>query len=215
MAKVGYIFKANYDDTFDANKAWMQQYGCVHIVEEAVEQEILRPQWKELIASLERGDEIVVAKFSNAVRGIRELAAFIELCRIKVVRIISIQDGIDTRGKLFPETTVAQVLEMVGALPEETAALRKVSAHIINLQLNIKSPQEKKRSGSRQERNKNIVDMYNNGHSLDDILAVSGFKSRSSVFRILNKFNVKLNRGNFSGPLGKRKQNEKDDSVKE
>ena len=207
MAKVGYIFKANYDDTFDANKAWMQQYGCVHIVEEAVEQEILRPQWKQLIASLERGDEIVVAKFSNAVRGIRELAAFIELCRIKVVRIISIQDGIDTRGKLFPETTVAQVLEMVGALPEETAALRKVSAHIINLQLNIKSPQEKKRSGSRQERNKNIVDMYNNGHSLDDILAVSGFKSRSSVFRILNKFNVKLNRGNFSGPLGKRKQN--------
>lgn len=203
MAKVGYIFKANYDDTFDANKAWMQQYGCVHIVEEAVEQEILRPQWKQLIASLERGDEIVVAKFSNAVRGIRELAAFIELCRIKVVRIISIQDGIDTRGKLFPETTVAQVLEMVGALPEETAALRKVSAHIINLQLNIKSPQEKKRSGSRQERNKNIVDMYNNGHSLDDILAVSGFKSRSSVFRILNKFNVKLNRGNFSGPLGK------------
>lgn len=154
MAKVGYIFKANYDDTFDANKAWMQQYGCVHIVEEAVEQEILRPQWKQLIASLERGDEIVVAKFSNAVRGIRELAAFIELCRIKVVRIISIQDGIDTRGKLFPETTVAQVLEMVGALPEETAALRKVSAHIINLQLNIKSPQEKKRSGSRQERNK-------------------------------------------------------------
>lgn len=215
MAKVGYIFKANYDDTFDANKAWMQQYGCVHIVEEAVEQEILRPQWKQLIASLERGDEIVVAKFSNAVRGIRELAAFIELCRIKVVRIISIQDGIDTRGKLFPETTVAQVLEMVGALPEETAALRKVSAHIINLQLNIKSPQEKKRSGSRQERNKNIVDMYNNGHSLDDILAVSGFKSRSSVFRILNKFNVKLNRGNFSGLLGKRKQNEKDDSVKE
>ena len=141
MAKVGYIFKANHDDTFDANKAWMQQYGCVHIVEEAVEQEILRPQWKQLIASLERGDEIVVAKFSNAVRGIRELAAFIELCRIKVVRIISIQDGIDTRGKLFPETTVAQVLEMVGALPEETAALRKVSAHIINLQLNIKSPQ--------------------------------------------------------------------------
>ena len=207
MAKVGYIFKANYDDTFDANKAWMQQYGCVHIVEEAVEQEILRPQWKQLIASLERGDEIVVAKFSNAVRGIRELAAFIELCRIKVVRIISIQDGIDTRGKLFPETTVAQVLEMVGALPEETAALRKVSAHIINLQLNIKSPQEKKRSGSRQERNKNIVDMYNNGHSLDDILAVSGFKSRSSVFRILNKFNCKLKRGNFSGPLVKRKKN--------
>ena len=36
------------------------------------------------------GDEVVVAKFSNALRGSRELSAFIELCRIKVVRIISI-----------------------------------------------------------------------------------------------------------------------------
>jgi hypothetical protein len=47
--------------------------------------------------------------------------------------------------------------------------------------------------------------MYNNGHSIDDIWKVSGFSSRSSVFRILNKYGVSLNRGKFSGPLGKRK----------
>lgn len=51
-----------------------------------------------------------------------------------------------------------------------------------------------------------IVDMYNNGHSIDSILAVSGYNSRSSVFRILNKYKVNLNRGKFSGPLGKRKR---------
>ena len=47
---------------------------------------------------LERGDEIVLSKFSNAVQGVRELASFIELCRIKVIRIISIHDRIDSRG---------------------------------------------------------------------------------------------------------------------
>ena len=47
--------------------------------------------------------------------------------------------------------------------------------------------------------------MYNNGHSIDDIWAVSGFKSRSSIFRVLNNNGVTLNRGKFSGPLGKRK----------
>ena len=104
MAKVGYIFKADRYDGFEADKEWMQKYGCVQVIEELVENEALRPRWKQLVANLERGDEIVVAKFSNALRGSRELSAFIELCRIKVVRIISIHDRIDSRGKLFPES---------------------------------------------------------------------------------------------------------------
>ena len=98
MAKVGYIFKAAGYDGFDTDKEWMEQYGCVQVIEEENGHEKLRPQWKQLMASLERGDEIVLAKFSNALRGSRELAAFIELCRIKVVRIISIHDKIDTRS---------------------------------------------------------------------------------------------------------------------
>ena len=69
MAKVGYIFKADLYEGFDADKEWMQQYGCIQVVEESVEHESLRPQWKQLISKLERGDEIVVPKFSNAVRG--------------------------------------------------------------------------------------------------------------------------------------------------
>ena len=104
MAKVGYIFKAAGYDGFDADKEWMEQYGCVQVVEEENGNEKLRPQWKQLMASLERGDELVVSKFSNALRGSRELAAFIEFCRVKVVRIISIHDKIDSRGDLFPET---------------------------------------------------------------------------------------------------------------
>lgn len=120
----------------------MQEYGCVQVIEEPVESEALRPKWKQLVASLERGDEVVVAKFSNALRGSRELSAFIELCRIKVVRIISIHDRIDSRGKLFPETTVADVLEMFGALPEEVAILRYSSARVLNLQQNAKIPKK-------------------------------------------------------------------------
>lgn len=208
MAKVGYIFKANFYDGFEADKEWMQQYGCVQVIEETVENETLRPQWKQLLASLERGDEVVVSKFSNAVQGVRELASFLELCRIKVVRVISIHDGIDSSGKLFPETTVGDVLQMFGSLPEEAAALRKASAHVMHLQLNIK-PIGKKATipiDGRENREKVIVDMYNHGYDIDDIFSVSGYASRSSIFRVLNKHNVTLNRGKFSGPLGKRKK---------
>lgn len=203
MAKVGYIFKADLYEGFDADKEWMQQYGCIQIVEESVEHESLRPQWKQLISKLERGDEIVVSKFSNAVRGTRELASFVEFCRIKVVRIISIHDRIDSAGKMFPETTAVDVLNMLGGLAEEVTVLRNSSAHAMQLQQDIRTQTKAVKAMDQKDRENTIVDMYNNGHSIDSILAVSGYNSRSSVFRILNKYKVNLNRGKFSGPLGK------------
>lgn len=199
MAKVGYIFKADRYDGFEADKEWMQEYGCVQVIEEPVESEALRPKWKQLVAGLERGDEVVVAKFSNALRGSRELSAFIELCRIKVVRIISIHDRIDSRGKLFPETTVADVLEMFGALPEEVAILRYSSARVLNLQQKAKIPKKTMKAMDKADKENTIVDMYVNGHSFEDIMAVSGYSSRSSVFSVLHRHGVKTQQGKFSG----------------
>lgn len=180
------------------------KFGCVQVIEEETDHELMRPQWKQLMNALDRGDELVVSKFSNAVRGVRELAVCIEMCRIKVVRLISIHDRIDSRNELFKETTAAEVLEMIGALPEEIAALRKSSSHIMLLQKNIKSPAKTVKTLSRTERERTIVDMYNAGYSMDDIANVSGFSSRSSIFRILNKYNVDLNRGRTKGPRRKK-----------
>lgn len=208
MAKVGYIFMAEHCDMLEADKEWMLQYGCIQVFEESTDHEILRPLWKQLMASIGRGDEIVVSKFSNAVRGTRELATFFELCRIKDARIISIHDGIDTKNELFPDTKVSDAIKMFGSLPEEIAALRKSSSHIMHLQQYIKQPSKSGGSISKTERERMIVDMYNNRHSIDDIFEMSGFSSRSSVFRILNKYGVKLNRGKFSGPRSKNKKNE-------
>lgn len=49
------------------------------------------------------------------------------------------------------------------------------------------------------DRENTIVDMYVNGHSFEDIMAVSGYNSRSSVFSVLNKHGVELNRENSKG----------------
>ena len=165
MAKVGYIFKANHYDTYEADKEWMLNFGCEQIIEEETDHEVMRPQWKQLMNALYRGDVLVVSKFSNAVRGVRELSVCIEMCRIKVVRLISIQDRIDSHNELFKETTAADVLEMVGALPEEIAALRKSSSHVMLFQKNIKSPAKTGKNLSRTERERSIVDMYNSGYS--------------------------------------------------
>lgn len=205
MAKVGYIYSTGQHDTFATDKTWMEEYGCCRIIEEDEDQEKMRPEWKQLMDCLERGDELVISKFSNALRGVRELAMFLEFCRVKVIRIISIQDRIDSRGELFPNTSIADVLFMFGSLPEEVITLRKSATHVERIKTGIK-PQKNQTPKKGIDREKNIVNMYNNNYSIDDIWKVSGFKSRSSVFRILNKYGVKLNRGKFCGPLGKRKQ---------
>lgn len=209
MAKIGYIFNTAHCDELDKDRKWMESYGCTLIMEEDSEHEVLRPRWKQLMANLERGDELILSKFSNAVRGCRELSAMIEFCRIKVVRIISINDKIDSKGELFPETSVSQILEAFGSLPEEVVALRKANARKKQNNKHMRIPKSAV-AQSKEDREKTIVAMYNNGHSLDDIWEISGFKSKSSIFRILNKFGVELNRGKFKGPLGKRKKHEEE-----
>jgi len=67
----------------------MEKYGYCRIIEDSASQEKTRPEWKQLMDCLERGDELVISKFSNALRGVRELAMFLEFCRVKVIRVIS------------------------------------------------------------------------------------------------------------------------------
>ena len=52
MAKVGYTFKADRYDGLEADKEWMEKYGCVQVIEESVDNEALRPKWKQLVANL-------------------------------------------------------------------------------------------------------------------------------------------------------------------
>ena len=49
-----------------------------------------------------------------------------------------------------------------------------------------------------------------------DVGRQGGFHSRSSVFRILNKYGIKLNRGKHSGPIKKKgeRKNSQDKKLK-
>ena len=48
--------------------------------------------------------------------------------------------------------------------------------------------------------------MYKDGELISDILTVSGFSSAASIFRILKKYGVELDRGNGRGPHGPSKK---------
>ena len=155
-----------------------------------------------MLSHVKPGDEIIVSKLSNALRGIRELGVFLDLCREYDIRLVSIQDKIDSCGELFPTTTIGEVLEVIGRVSNEATAIRRSEARILSRRKEMKPKMQK--DAIRLKREKTIVTMYNAGHSIDDIWKVSGYRSRTSVFRVLNRNGVQLNRGRHQGPIAKR-----------
>ena len=92
-------------------------------------------------------------------------------------------------------------------LPEEVLALRKSAEHVVNLQekMILSLPLVSSAKMQKFDREKTVINLYVAGHPIDEVWRASGFRSRSSVFRILNKHGIKLNRGNHSDPI-KRKE---------
>lgn len=95
---------------------------------------------------------------------------------------------------------------MMGSLPDEALVLRKSSEHVSKLQerMIVQLPPVSTSKERHMDREKTVINLYAAGHPIEEVWKASGFRSRSSVFRILNKHGIKLNRGKLSGPIKKK-----------
>ena len=195
MAKVGYVMNyAGYRANTD--KEWMKRFGCNEIMEEQQDYE-LRTEWNKLLDRLNKGDELVVPKLSHVLRETRQLSYLLEYCRLKEIRLISIHDRIDSGNELFPETQMSDILNVVALLPKEAFDIRKSSDAVrkVKSRMRTLSPVDY----NRIERKEFVVNMYKSGHLINEIWKASGFRSRSSVFRVLKEAGITLNRGRKHG----------------
>ena len=195
MAKVGYVMNyAGYRANTD--KEWMKRLGCNEIMEEQQDYE-LRTEWNKLLDRLNKGDELVVPKLSHVLRETRQLSYLLEYCRLKEIRLISIHDRIDSGNELFPETQMSDILNVVALLPKEAFDIRKSSDAVrkVKSRMRTLSPVDY----NRIERKEFVVNMYKSGHLINEIWKASGFRSRSSVFRVLKEAGITLNRGRKKG----------------
>ena len=195
MAKVGYVMNyAGYRANTD--KEWMKRFGCNEIMEEQQDYE-LRTEWNKLLDRLNKGDELVVPKLSHVLRETRQLSYLLEYCRLKEIRLISIHDRIDSGNELFPETQMSDILNVVALLPNEAFDIRKSSDAVrkVKSRMRTLSPVDY----NRIERKEFVVNMYKSGHLINEIWKASGFRSRSSVFRVLKEARITLNRGRKKG----------------
>lgn len=192
MAKIGYLpYLPQYAGGTD-DRQWMADFGCEDIVEEQSVEGGYRLGWDRLLAAIGKGDTLVISKLAHVVKGARQLSFFLEFCRIKSVRLISLHDGIDSDNELFPETKVSDVLNMVARLPEEANAVRKKVSHQGKLTKGIKVLSQA--AYGRLERKKLVANMYKSGYTIEDIWKASGFRSHSSIFRVLKDAGVELKR---------------------
>lgn len=193
MARVGYIMSFKHlEEDLKADIQWMKDHGCCTIYIESEHNEKTRIEWKDMLEQLACGDEIVISKFSHAVRGSREFSVFCDYLRREQVTVISIHDEMDTSGRVFKETSLSDFMDMLATLPTETIALRQAHEHEAKLRAR-KHPRTI--SQSKNDRNNKIVRMYKQGESIDKIWKMSGFKSRQSVFNVLEAAGVNFNRG--------------------
>ena len=195
MAKVGYVMNyAGYRANTD--KEWMKRFGCNEIMEEQQDYE-LRTEWNKLLDRLNKGDELVVPKLSHVLRETRQLSYLLEYCRLKEIRLISIHDRIDSGNELFPETQMSDILNVVALLPKEVFDIRKSSDAVrkVKSRMRTLSPVDY----NRIERKEFVVNMYKSGHLINEIWKASGFRSRSSVLRVLKEAGITLNRGRKKG----------------
>ena len=195
MAKVGYVMNyAGYRANTD--KEWMKRFGCNEIMEEQQDYE-LRTEWNKLLDRLNKGDELVVPKLSHVLRETRQLSYLLEYCRLKEIRLISIHDRIDSGNELFPETQMSDILNVVALLPKEAFDIRKSSDAVrkVKSRMRTLSPVDY----NRIERKEFVVNMYKSGHLINEIWKASGFRSRSSVFRVLKEAGITLKRGRKKG----------------
>ena len=193
MARVGYIMTFKHlEQELEKDLEWMNEHGCCNIFIEEERNEKLRPEWKDMLESLACGDEIVIIKFSHAVRGSREFSVFCDYLRRAKVDVISIHDKMDTKGRMFQTPTLTDFMDMLATLPTEITALRYARDHESKLRAR-KHPRTV--SHSKTERNASIVKMYKNGEPIDKIWKMSGFKSRMSVFNVLEASGIIFNRG--------------------
>lgn len=195
MAKVGYVMNyAGYRANTD--KEWMKRFGCNEIMEEQQDYE-LSTEWNKLLDRLNKGDELVVPKLSHVLRETRQLSYLLEYCRLKEIRLISIHDRIDSGNELFPETQMSDILNVVALLPKEAFDIRKSSDAVrkVKSRMRTLSPVDY----NRIERKEFVVNMYKSGHLINEIWKASGFRSRSSVFRVLKEAGITLNRGRKKG----------------
>jgi len=184
MKHVGYINNAQNSEPTELLKSLMRQYHCSAIYSEQ-EDAVARPSWKSFINDLSDGDVAVLLSFDNAFSTFNEMIFFLKLCSKKHVRLISICDAVDSFDELFPEESSTR--STLSAIVSMSASRTNKNYNDFDAELYSDKHRDRKLKKYRM-----VINMYNAGCSIKEIMAKTGYKGKSNIYRVLHRYNVEM-----------------------
>ena len=183
MKYVGYVNTAYYIEHLETFVLSMKQMPCSFIYYDEKDNGD-RQNWKSFISTLNNNDAAVLVSFDNAFCNFNEMMFFLKLCSSKNIRIISLKDLLDTSDVLFPKVSTQTTLNVIASM-----TVTKGQSAFDDFQAEMLSDKfhEKKLKKYRM-----VINMYNAGYSIKEIMSRTGYHGKSNIYRILHMFNVEL-----------------------
>lgn len=150
----------------------------------------LRPQFKTAISRLEPGDELILIRFSNALRHTCQLSLLLDFCRLRGVRLISVEDEIDTHELLFGQSSAIRLMQIIAALPNDILLERRAAGEMPVKE--VSAVVQHKRE-LRVHRERKVVALYLAGQSLEVIMCSCGIR-HTSLYDILRRNGISCDR---------------------
>ncbi|MDY3266346.1 MAG: hypothetical protein SOX26_02205 [Phocaeicola sp.] len=185
MARIGYIVTDLPGQHIEEDNLKIQKENCDIIYRERYNREGKSTELRKLIDNLNSGDEVVFLSMANAFKGARQMCLFLNIARIKNLILIFLRDRIDSHEEKYERST-EKLFNAVATLAEDSYTIRKLKRHPGN--------RETTRSRVKRLRNEKCVELYKAGVPTEDIKKQVGFRSKSSVFRILKESGVQADR---------------------
>ena len=183
MDYIGYINNAYYIEQLEEAVMQMKQLPCTAIYYDDKDDDD-RLKWKSFVSQLHDGDVAVLMSFDNAFNNFSDMMFFLKLCSSKNIRIISLCDSLDTKDELFPMSSTKHTLD---AIAKMSATKGQASYDDFQAELLSDKFHEKKLKKYRM-----VINMYNAGYSIKEIMSRTGYRGKSNIYRILHQFNVEL-----------------------
>ncbi len=190
MASYGYILhKAN-----DSTVREIEEMGCCRTFIESRYDTQTRPQRRTLLQQIGDNDEIIVPRLCHIVNGCSGLAVLLEYCDARNIRLISVEERIDTAGILYDGESDRNLVSAFRTLAADVAAIKKENGE---KPLQMPASVHTSTREQRNIRDRRVIGMYLAGLNTGDILRHNDI-GKTTLFRILRKHGIPADR------LGKR-----------
>lgn len=183
MKNIGFIKAAQDIEQTEQMLNLMKEHGCVIVHVEEVRSSN-RSRWQDFVDGLDDYDIAVLYSFDNAFRNIHDMIFFLKFCSKKNIRIVSVEDKVDSNNLLFSGTTTKDVFDVVCKMFSK----RDRNSHD-DIEADLYS---NKHSDRRLKRYRMVINMYNAGYSVKEIMERTGYRGKSNVYRILHLYDVSL-----------------------